>query len=55
LRFNKTPNLSLQIWKDKVKIAVAEKKNEVRDFIYWVRTHWLGAMLRMNQKLGAML
>ena len=44
------------IWKDKVKIAVAEKK-EMKSgiFIYWVRTHWLGAMLWMNQKLGAML
>ncbi len=28
----------------KVKIAVAEKKKS-GIFIYWVRTHWLGAML----------
>ena len=52
----------------KVKVAVAEKKKS-GIFIYWVRTHSLGAMLRMtlkllkmlgvtlwtNQKLGAML
>jgi len=30
-----------------------ERKSEI--FIYWVRTHWLGAMLWMNRKLGAML
>ncbi len=30
----------------KFAIAKREKKNEVRDFFcYWVRTHWLGAML----------
>ncbi len=33
-----------------IKIAVAEKKKEEREkksgiFIYWVCTHWLGAML----------
>ncbi len=30
-----------------------EKKSGI--FIYWVRTHWLGAMLWTNQKLGAIL
>ncbi len=39
-----------------IKVEV-EKEKKIRDFffIYWVRTHWLGAMLWTKQKLGAML
>ncbi len=39
------------------KFAIVKREKKIKSgiFIYWVRTHWLGAMLRMNQKLGAML
>ncbi len=40
----------------KGKFAIAErKKMKSGSFIYWVRTHWLGAMLWTNQKLLVML
>ena len=37
-------------WLKKMKIVgveseIVKKKTEIRDFAYWVRTHWLGAML----------